>query len=105
MVFLSMHGTHDFGDYDFIVSLMARCFKDRPEMNCAHGFDRNWCVWRSTSELRLRLQPHVYGAKLCCCLGKRMDQKVFWGGTWYSDPSLVPLRNGNMPRDRTCKMP
>merc|ERR1719215_428208 len=95
MVFIAMHNTKVFNPNDWLLSFMAKCYRDKPELRC-RTYDLAVCKDGSAAEKKLRLTPWKYIPTLCCCIQPRMDSKVYWDDVWYRDAIEAPIRVPNM---------
>merc|ERR1740121_13518 len=106
VVFISMHNTKAFESTDWLLSVIAKCEMERPQLSCTGRREhRPYCKDGSPEELKLRRQPTKYAPNLCCCIEPRQETKIHWGGRWFARPEDVPktLRKGG--KERTCYFP
>jgi len=106
IVFISMHNTKQFEQTDWLLSLLAKCDKERPELSCPpYKHAPRYCEAGSTDERRFRRNPAKYVSTLCCCFEPRQKTTVFWGGMWFRLTDEIPKRVASMRKDRTCLIP
>merc|ERR1740121_2186692 len=107
VVFISMHNTKAFELTDWLLSLVAKCDKERPALHCPwRRGTAEFCREGSPAELDLRRQPTKYASMLCCCLEPRQETKIYWGGEWFKRPEDVPKRlKQKAGKDRNCVFP
>merc|ERR1711920_578275 len=107
VVFISMHNTKAFELTDWLLSVVAKCDKERPALHCPwRRGTAEFCREGSPAELDLRRQPTKYASMLCCCLEPRQETKIYWGGEWFKRPEDVPKRlKKKSGKDRNCVFP
>merc|ERR1711920_192076 len=105
-VFISMHNTKAFELTDWLLSLIAKCDRERPALHCPwRRGSAEFCREGSPAELDLRRQPTKYASHLCCCIEPRQETKIYWGGQWFDRPEKVPKKVGEWGKERHCLFP
>uniref|UniRef100_A0A7S2K2N4 Uncharacterized protein n=1 Tax=Zooxanthella nutricula TaxID=1333877 RepID=A0A7S2K2N4_9DINO len=107
ILFLSMHNTKMFEITDWLLSLLARCDRDRPSYDDCPSYNHapRYCEDGSTDERKMRAQPEKYASTLCCCFQPRQDKQIFWAGSWFRARDKVPMKLNSVRRNRTCIFP
>lgn len=105
VVFISMHNTKQFESTDWLLSLLAKCDRERPKLSCPSRDLPRYCQAGSSDERRWRKQPSKYAETICCCLEPRQETKIYWAGQWFRNAADVPLKIPQVKKDRTCVLP
>jgi len=105
VVFISMHNTKQFESTDWLLSLLAKCDKEKPKLSCRYRDVPRFCQAGSSDERRWRKQPSKYAETICCCLDPRQENQVYWAGQWFKDVASVPMKIPQVRKERTCVLP
>jgi len=107
IIFISMHNTKRFEETDSLLTLLARCDRERSKVRCKHSgwAPPNVCKEFSLEDLRERRKMTTYGTKLCCCLWPRQEKPVYWAGRWFTDSMATPRKLPGGKAARTCILP
>jgi len=106
VLFVSMHNTKRFEETDTLLSLLARCDRQRSQIRCPTSRRLpGFCRESSVEERQLRREPWHYGSQMCCCVQPRLDTRIYWAGRWFGNASSVPWRLSRTRKDRACSLP
>lgn len=107
IIFISMHNTKRFEETDSLLTLLARCDRERSKVSCRPSgwAPPNICKEFSLEDLTERRKMITYGTKLCCCLWPRQEKPVYWAGRWYDNSTATPRILPGGKAARTCTLP